>query len=408
MKSTARILLSTALAILLAVPSTMSAQRRATGNSTRSTATQRSAAPASGQVSKTSKTPATVSSNRQIKNAVPSQKVNTPTQVRPSNNSSRPVQNINAGKVNSGSSSTQNRPAINARPNGSNGGNTRPGTSPGSNDNRPGTSPGVQPGGNNDNRPGGGVRPGGNDNKPDNGGNRPGGNDNRPGNGDNRPGGNGINNRPGGHGPGGNSAQRPGTAYRPTTVRPNYNYMRPDYRPPRPGGGFIAPPPVNAYRPVYFLPPPPPRPVVFRPGIPTIGTILGLTFGTFIDNAIYSLYNTGYNVLGYSNNMVYLGNVNQLGYLWPEATIYYTDGLLSNTQFQYWTPLPDLARFNNVYRQLVATYGAPVSNSTYNGVTTVSWWGGNNTGFITLQYGPGTSATGLSNYYTTLTYSDNY
>lgn len=225
-----------------------------------------------------------------------------------------------------------------------------------------------------------------------------------------RPGNNGHGNMRPDHGRpphGGNSASRPGTAYRPGP-RPNYNYMHHGYRPPRPGGGYWGAPPVNVYRPVYWLPPRPPRPVYISYAVPSIGTILGLTFGSFIDAGINTLFNTGYNVLGYANNAVYLGNVSQLGLLWPEATVYYTDGLMSNTQFQYWTQAPDVARFNNVYAQLAATYGAPVSSNTYNGVTTVSWWGGNNTGYITLQYGPGNSASGLANYYTTLTYSDDY
>ena len=248
-----------------------------------------------------------------------------------------------------------------------NGGNSRPGGNPGVG---PGNNPGVRPGGNSSVRPGGnpgsvpGVRPG-------------------------------------------TSAPRPGT-YRPNVTRPNYNYMRPNYMPPRPGGGFWGVPPVNIYRPTFWIPPMPPRPVYITPGIPSIGTILGLTFGSFIDAGINSLFNAGYNILGYVNNAVYLANVSQLGYLWPEATVYYTDGLMSNTQFSYWTSMPDLSRFNRVYNSLLATYGSPVSNYTENGVTYVSWWGGNNTGFITLSYGPGVSSSGVSSYYTTLTYSDDY
>lgn len=156
------------------------------------------------------------------------------------------------------------------------------------------------------------------------------------------------------------------------------------------------------------MPPPPPRPVYVNYTVPTIGNILGLAFGSFIDAGINTLFNTGYTVLGYVDNAIYLSNVRQLGYVWPEATVYYTDGLMSNTQFQYWTPAPDVVRFNNVYRQLVSIYGAPVSSNTINGITTVSWWGGSNTGYVTLQYGLGNSIDGLANYYTTLTYSDGY
>lgn len=207
---------------------------------------------------------------------------------------------------------------------------------------------------------------------------------------------------------GGSSAPRPGnTSYRPGP-RPHYDYCHHDYRPPRPNGGYWGPPPVNHYRPVCHMPPPPPRPVYVNYTVPTIGNILGLAFGSFIDAGINTLFNTGYTVLGYVDNAIYLSNVRQLGYVWPEATVYYTDGLMSNTQFQYWTPAPDVVRFNNVYRQLVSIYGAPVSSNTINGITTVSWWGGSNTGYVTLQYGLGNSIDGLANYYTTLTYSDGY
>ena len=254
--------------------------------------------------------------------------------------------------------------------------------------------------------------------KPDNNGgvNPGGGHNNRPNQGGVNP---GPNDRPnqGGMGPNSSHSARPNTSagkpggpvgpYRPNVNRPHQNYYRPNYQPPRPHGGFWGAPPVNIYRPVYFAPVPPPR-VYIRPGIPSLGTILGLTFGTFIDTSLNLLYNSGYNVLGYANNMVYLSNVRQLGYLWPEATIYYADGLVSDMQFQYWTMSPASSRYNQVYNSLVRTYGAPVESFINNGVTTTSWWAGGNTGFITLQYGPGLAENGMTYYYTTLTYSDNY
>lgn len=120
------------------------------------------------------------------------------------------------------------------------------------------------------------------------------------------------------------------------------------------------------------------------------------------------LYNSGYNILGYADNIVYLGNVPQLGYSWPEATVYYSDGLVSDMQFQYWTSSPSMSRYNSVYSNLVRTYGSPANSSSTGGVVTTSWWAGGSTGFITLQYGPGVAGTGSTYYYTTLTYSDYY
>ena len=189
--------------------------------------------------------------------------------------------------------------------------------------------------------------------------------------------------------------------------RPHNHYMRPNYMPPRPHGGFWGAPPRNIFRPVFYVPAPPRR-VYVVPTVPTIGTILGLTFGSFIDAGINMLYNSGYNVLGYANNVVYLGNVNQLGFLWPEVTVYYNDGLMSDTQFQYWSQTPGDGRYLAIYNTLCRTYGVPVESYTVDGVLTSSWWAGGNTGFVTLQYGPGLSQTGSVYYYTTLTYSDNY
>ena len=308
-------------------------------------------------------------------------KPNPGTQARPNNpggpNNGRPN---NPGAPNNG----KPNPGTPARPNNPGGPNNGRPNNPGAPNNRP-NNPGGKP------TPGTPGRPGGNPSGP-----------NRPGGGPANPG------RPGF----GNSHQPPGrpgpshAPYRPNVPRPHTNFRNPGYRPPRPYGGYWGAPPRNIYRPLFFNPLPPPRPLYINYSLPRLGTILGLTFGTFIDASINTLYAAGYNVLGYANNIVYLGNVRQLGCLWPEVTIYYNDGLMSDTQFQYWTNSPNSSRFDNIYAQIVSTYGAPVSSNTVNGVTTVSWWAGGDTGYITLQYGPGTSDTGLTNYYTTLTYSD--
>lgn len=355
MKTLTRNLLSAALVLTLSVPSASWAQRAATGNNARTSATQRTST---------------------------------------STSTARPTTSTTSSSV---SSSTSNRSSALARPATSTQ-NTKPGgttTRPTGNtsNNNPGNSS-VRPGGSS-NQPGGGapgnaVRPGGN--QPGNSGVRPGTSSAvRPGNNV------------------GTSAKRPGTAsYRPSVTRPNYNYTQPNYRPIRPGGGYYYAPPANIYRPVYYTPIVPPRYTVVRPGIPTLGNVLGLAFGTFIDASINSLYNGGYNILGYQDNAIYLSNVNELGYMWPEATVYYTDGLMSNTQFSYWTTTANASRFNSVYNTLTNMYGYPIQNNVANGVTTVSWWDGSNTAYITLQYGPGAAQTGRVYYYTTLTYSDYY
>lgn len=139
--------------------------------------------------------------------------------------------------------------------------------------------------------------------------------------------------------------------------------------------------------------------------MPTIGTVLGLTFGSFIDAGINALFNAGYTVNGYYNDAIYLSNVNQLGYLWPEAIVRYNDGLLCGTQFYNWSAIADQSRYYNLYNILTASYGNPVDISYTNGTPTATWWAGGNTGYITLSYGYGPSATGINNFYTSLTYT---
>ena len=287
-----------------------------------------------------------------------------------------------------GNSGHDTRPGNDTRP-GHNGNATRPG-----NNNRPGHNGGAT-------RPGHDTRPGHNG-----GAARPGnsGHDTRPGHngGATRP---GHNNRPGyrpGYRPGGNSAPRPGSWSHHS--RPHYKYRRPGYRPPRPGGGYWGPPVASPYRINYWVPPVP-RYVRVLPAVPSIGTILGLTFGSFIDAGINSLFNAGYTVTGYLNNAIYLSNVRQLGYVWPEAMVMYTDGLMSGTQFYNWSAMRDQSMYYNLYNQLTALYGNPVDVN-YSGTgPSATWWGGGNTGYITLSYGYGASATGMNNYYTSLTYT---
>jgi len=281
----------------------------------------------------------------------------------------------------------QRRPASQTRPGGSrSSANNRPGGNQGNMNNRPGNRPGGNQG-NMNNRPG----------------NRPGGNqgnmNNRPGN---RPGGNhgNMNNRPGKHH--GSSVGRPG-GWNPVTP-PHNNWHRPGYRPPRPGGGYWGPPAPTRYRIGFWAPPRPPRYTYAVVGVPTLGTLLGLTFGSFIDAGINSLYTSGYNVAGYYNNVIYVNNVTQLGMLWPEVTINYTDGLLTNGQFTYYSSVPGMGRFEAAYTQLYALYGLPVAHT----ANTVTWWAGDNTGYITLHYTYGNSLAGVPGYYTTLTYSAYY
>ncbi|MBD5235770.1 MAG: hypothetical protein HDS61_05045 [Barnesiella sp.] len=295
-----------------------------------------------------------------------------------------------------------NRPTTNPGNNGSNSGH-RPGSNPGNNTKpapNPGNRPTPNPGNNGNN---GGHRPGsnpGNNTKPaPNPGNRPTPNPGNNGNnGGHRPG----NTPPAPH-PGNNGGMRPGNTggYRPGNYRPG---PATGNRPGIPGRPVHSvPPPHRPHYTTAWVAPRPPR--GWRPGrvYPTFSTILGITFGTAINNSLNYLFNNGYTVYSYGNNAVYLSNVNQLNLLWPDATLYYGASGLDRGEFVYSTSYYDTVRYNDAYARLVAAYGAPVSTSyPSNGMQT--FWFGNDGRFVTLQYMPMYGADGVQRYYTTLSF----
>ena len=281
---------------------------------------------------------------------------------------------------------SQGRPSGNHRPEGNRPGNNRPGN----NNHRPGNN---RPG-NNNHRPGnnrpGGDRPG--NNRP---GNRPG-EGFRPGNGHNRPGAD----RPGNHRPGhdrpGFGNHRPGHG----DYRPGWgNHHRPPMppaRPPRHHHGFRHHVPFfNGYR--RPLPPPAWR---WHAGGPAFGTILGLTLGTSIGLSISALANSGYSVSSYGDDVVYLNNVPQMNYNWPDAALYYTDGRLCGSQFTYATDYYDMGRYNALYNTFLSRYGTPVGYSNSGGSVSANWFGADGR-YVTLSF---VSANGA--YYTTLSFGN--
>ena len=177
----------------------------------------------------------------------------------------------------------------------------------------------------------------------------------------------------------------PGNHYVPGGAHPRPVILNPPHRPYRPA----------MMRPIYRPTPPP----AWRPrhGIPVIRGILGLTFGVTIGSSLDYLYNTGYTVDGYGNDIVYLRNVPAMNYIWTDGALYYGAGGLDASSFYYSTPVYDMSRYNNVYRGLVTSYGAPVSTANQGGVVTSTWFGGNN-GYITLSFGASSGR-----YLTTLT-----
>ena len=190
---------------------------------------------------------------------------------------------------------------------------------------------------------------------------------------------------------------------------PHRDYKRHDYHPPRPDGGHWGPPPHHyCHHWSRPLPPPPPVTVHCHPGVPVIDMLFGVPFGMFIDYSINSLVSMGYNVLGYANNAIYMNGVSQFGYTWDDVQLNYNDGLFSSACLQYWSSSSSMTRFNSVYNQLCSLYGSPVSNNSYNGITSYTWWGGNQTGYVTLEFGYGRSDDGYAGYFTTVFYGSNY
>lgn len=294
----------------------------------------------------------------------------------------------NGGRQSHFSSGQSQRPSNQGRPgnNGNhNGGNHRPGNN-GNN-------------GNNGNHGGGSHRPG----KPGNN-NRPGkpGNNHRPGNSGNhgsdnhRPDRPNNNHRPGvnpGHRPGSNPGYRPGN-HRPPSPghRPGYGHPAPP--PPRHGHNYRHHVPFFGH---YHRPVPPPR---WSPGYygPSFGTILGLTLGTAINISVNSLINQGYTVNSYGDNVVYLSNVPQMNYYWPDAALYYNNGALCGSTFTYPSTYYDTTRYNALYNEFCRQYGVPVNVVNSGGVMSSTWFGNGNR-FVTLEFN-----SNYGGYYTSLSF----
>ena len=312
---------------------------------------------------------------------------------RPATGNSGSHGNYRPGGNNNNSGNNNHRPGNssnnNHRPGNSGNDNHRPGNS-GNNNHRPGNS------GNNNHRPG---NSGNNNHRPGNSGN----NNHRPGNSGNNnhlPGNSGNNHRPGNSG----NNHRPGNEWH--FGRPNGGNHG-HVTPPRPGHNrppMIAPP-MRPHRPVAHrwsrpVPPPAWRP---RPHAPSISAILGITFGTAFNISLDYLFGKGYIVDGYGDNRVYLRDVNQFNYYWPDATLYYGNSGLTRSEFLYSTSYPDMMRYNSLYNSLTGTYGPPVNYVTSGASVTATWFAPNR-GYVTLQYAPQYSIGGALRYFTTISF----
>lgn len=161
----------------------------------------------------------------------------------------------------------------------------------------------------------------------------------------------------------------------------------------------MCPPPTPFRRPV----PPPPH-YAYYPGFRPFQTILGVALGTALNLSIDALLNNGYNVTAYDNNVVYLTNVSQLSYNWPDATLYYNNGSLSASEFFYSTSYDNIDRYDNLFYRLQSAYGNPYNVVPYGASGAMATWWGPNGQFITIKYAPQYTSSGALRYFTTLSY----
>lgn len=149
---------------------------------------------------------------------------------------------------------------------------------------------------------------------------------------------------------------------------------RPPYRPWRPT-------PWVVHRPVV------PAGWVWYSSAPRIYRVLGIQFGTVFSVSINHLFTYGYNIDGYYDNVIYLRDVPMLNYSWPNVMLNYAPGGgLASAMFSKSFAFRDLAMYNRLYNTLCGTYGSPVDARTTPYEGTVSWWGGEGQGYVTLTY----------------------
>jgi len=154
----------------------------------------------------------------------------------------------------------------------------------------------------------------------------------------------------------------------------------------------------------YWSRPVPPS--SWRPGTRTslIGNFLGLTFGLTINTTLDRLYGSGYDVDGYGSEYVYLRNVHELNYRWADATLCFSNGMLTRSQFYVSTGGYNPTRYNNVYTSLCSRYGNPVCSTNTGASMSVTWFGYSGD-YICLEYKPMYNG-GAYRYYTVLTYGN--
>ncbi|MCH4154718.1 MAG: hypothetical protein LKF31_00245 [Muribaculaceae bacterium] len=195
-----------------------------------------------------------------------------------------------------------------------------------------------------------------------------------------------------------------GNYVRKTEPARNYSKERRFVKAPVYQQGHYLAPPTRAYRLNNHPISRPYRPsnYSFLATAPRINSVLGLSFGTAIGASLTSLYNNNYIIDGYTDQTIYLRGASEQGYVWDDAELNYSSGVLVSAQFSYSTEYDDISRYNTLHYNLCRTYGDPVAFNYNGGETCASWYGQNGIGYVTLEY-----FIQNDRYYTVLSYSNN-
>ena len=162
-------------------------------------------------------------------------------------------------------------------------------------------------------------------------------------------------------------------------------------------------PPARTNRPADYRIITPTRPSGYRPsyGCPNITGIFGISFGTSYYESLNYLYRRGYDIDGYYRDKVYLRNVSELGFVWPDAIIRYDGrGYMKSAELHSSTNYNSTSRYMRIYNDLCRIYGMPIKYKAKKGEYKTVWYGGNCRGYVTLEY-----YREHGRYYTTLAYS---
>lgn len=201
--------------------------------------------------------------------------------------------------------------------------------------------------------------------------------------------------------------QRPGVKGSQSSVRKpgNNRHDNPRTQPkPQPKPSWHQPRYYSAPRKPYVpVRRPVPRPPHYHGPTVNVGTILGVALGTLWDATFNYFATQSIPVYGYADDQIYLNNVSQFGITWPEATMYYSGGRLTSSQFTYSSAWNNTAWYDTTRNSLVRRFGQPYIVTSTPGHLPVLTWYGRDGSYITLEHVLVATTSGDMRYFTTLT-----